>query len=138
LGKCATLDADRTLAGVNRLSDLIADLAEVAARVEAVLEEAEDLGGGVRSSGGLVFGVGSGAKAAQDDPTGEAATSARLARIRGAARFLRRRVRAAERELERGLAAVESAVLAAFDAEIARTLRELADDERATSPSPSA
>jgi hypothetical protein len=130
-----TLDADRTLAGVNRLSDLIADLAEVAARVEAVLAEAEDLGGGVRSSGGLAWGMGSGGKAADDDPTGEAATSHRLARIRGAARFLRRRVRAAERELTRGLAAVESAILTAYDPDLQRTLHEIAEDERATSPS---
>jgi hypothetical protein len=130
LGKRATLDADRTLAGVNRLSDLIADLAEIAARVEAVLEEAEDLGGGVRSSGGLTFGRGGG-RVAEDDPTGDAATSARLARIRGAARYLRRRVRAAQRELERGVAAAESAILTAYDPELARTMREIGEDERA-------
>jgi hypothetical protein len=113
------------------------DLIELARRAIKMLEEAEDLGAHFPSSGGLAWGTGSGGKAADDDPTGDAATSHRLARIRGAARFLRRRVRAAERELQRGLAAVESAVLAAFDAEMQRTLRELADDERATSPSPS-
>jgi hypothetical protein len=107
------------------------DLIELARRALKALEEAEDLGGGVRSSGGLVFGVGSGAKAAQDDPTGEAATSARLARIRSATRYLRRRVRAAERELTRGLAAVESAILTAYDPGLARTMREIAEEQRA-------
>jgi hypothetical protein len=112
------------------------DLIELARRALKALEEAVDLGAHFPSSGGLVWGVGSGGKA-DGDPTGDAATSARLARIRGAARYLRRRVRSAERELERGLAAVESAVMSAFDPELQRTLHEIAEDERATSPSPS-
>jgi hypothetical protein len=108
------------------------DLMSLARRALRALEEAEDLGAHFPSSGGLAWGMGSGGKAADGDPTGDAATSHRLARIRGAARYLRRRVRAAERELERGLAAVESAVLAAFDADLARTVRELAEEQRGT------
>jgi hypothetical protein len=114
---------------VSRLTDLIADLAEIAARAETVLEEAEDLGAHFPSSGGLTFGVRSGAKPAEEDPTGEAATSPRLARIRSAARYLRRCARAPERELTRGLAAVESAGLTAYDPELARTTYEVAGEE---------